>query len=897
MATLSQPALALSQSEWQLTVDLAFPIIGKTIPADHGYALLSAIAQVIPDIKNHSDIGILTASGLKNGMSKITLSDYSCFRFRLPVTKIPLIYPLAGKRLRLGIHEVQLGIPTIQPLKPYHHLRSRLVTGHIGAVLKSAQIILDLIGDRILNQLGIIEPEPNYFRNTVLLGAFLHDWGKASEHFQEMLYLKSEFITKSQDERVKEFKRKLSRAWQSHDKKQMLRHEVISGILAREKSLKEWLESCENANLMMAIFAAMAHHLKIGLGKDHKPNGEIAEILNGTGDQLRIYTQHQDFRRVLRMGRKYLDLPEPPDNLPKENWTRDELEEAIAALKKACIDFSRSLDPSQQQFLAAVKATVIAADLAGSALPNAEKDFKEWIEQVFDLTLSETELQELIHQRLGNHPLRPFQQDIANTTARVTIVKAGCGTGKTIGAYAWAQKWAINRKLFFCYPTTGTASQGYLDYAAETEIESRLMHSRAAIDLEQILVSQEDDGAEEIDSRLEALAAWQAKLIVCTVDTVLGLIQNNRKPLFSFPAIAQGVFVFDEVHAFDEKLFGALLRFLETFRGAPILLMSLSQEQESAICQVIENLGETVNIIQGEQKLEVIPRYSMHLETNLNQIWKQVENALKNNQKVLWVTNTVKDCISIYRQAENQCSDVFIYHSRYRYKDRLEKHKQVIEAFKSNHPCLAITTQVCEMSLDLSADLLISQVAPAYALIQRMGRLNRYVHEDELENIQLVSGKICPAIFYPKDNPAPYSKAEIETGLFLIEQLKSNLAISQQDLAEISTQMQGKQWLESASIWLDKTWETYPRPLREGGYTMTVVMERDLEAIKQASDQRSKQNKIAFPKAMTQEIQRWTLPVRMMKEYKTWKRWKFYYRVPDQCINYSEITGGEELCN
>jgi len=780
-------------------------------------------------------------------------------------------------------------------------------TGHIGAVMRSAQVILDLLGDRILHQLGI-EVSFSYFRNTVMLGAFLHDLGKANQHFQEMVYLKSEFITKSNNDKVKDFKKKLSKSWDGHGKRQMLRHEVISGILAREKPLKEWLESSQDGNLMMAIFSAIGHHLKIGA------DGEIADIPDGTGSDLRIYTQHEDFRRVLKMGKKYLNLPDPPETLPKEHWTRYELEQAMSSLKKECIDFSFSLDESQQKLVAAVKATVIAADLAGSALPNAEKKLEEWIAQVFQLTLSEQDLQELIDQRLRGNPLRPFQQKIADTTTRVTIVKAGCGTGKTIGAYAWAQKWAVARKLFFCYPTTGTASQGYLDYAAETEIESRLMHSRAAIDLEELLVSCEDDGSEEIESRLEALTAWQAKLIVCTVDTVLGLMQNNRKPLFSFPAIAQGAFVFDEIHSFDHKLFGALLRFLRAFRGAPILLMSasLSKEQEQAICQVIYDLGEEVNIIEGEQKLERLPRYRMSYLAEirdaeaLDEVWAIVLQTLqssKKNNKVLWVTNTVKDCIARYRQAEEKLKtlskavNLHIYHSRYRYKDRLERHREVIKAFQFSNPCLAITTQVCEMSLDLSADLLVSAIAPAASLIQRMGRLNRYVIEDSAGNVQLASGGTCLALFYPWEQLHPYSKKEIATGLELIQQLQTNPAISQQDLAEVSANLSAPVPESVRSAWLDDNWCTYPIPLREGGYTMTVLMERDMPAIERAAAERTKTSKMTFPQAKMHEAQRWTVPVRLMKCRSEWKRFKFYYQVPEECIDYSEITGAEEKCN
>lgn len=62
-------------------------------------------------------------------------------------------------------------------------------------------------------------------------------------------------------------------------------------------------------------------------------------------------------------------------------------------------------------------------------------------------------------------------------------MRAGCGTGKTLGAYNWAKRHAVERKLFFCYPTTGTSTEGFLDYAHE-KIDSTLLHSRAAVDLE-----------------------------------------------------------------------------------------------------------------------------------------------------------------------------------------------------------------------------------------------------------------------------------------------------------------------------------------------------------------------------------------------------------------------------
>ncbi len=742
--------------------------------------------------------------------------------------------------------------------------------------------------------------DPNEFANTVKLGVYLHDWGKANQHFQEMVRLKSK------DEKIRQYKKKLEKSWREHGEKQMLRHEVLSGILALQvSSFRDWLKHCPNADFNVAVWAAMGHHLKIGLDKDGKFAGCVAEIPNTAGDGLEICTHHGDFRAVLKMGRKFLGLPEQLPELPQEHWSKSQLKQALITLRDEFVQFEEQLNWERQKFIAAVKATVIAADLAGSAIPNTEHSLKEWIQDVLKLVLSEDEIQKLLEQRLKNNTLRPFQEQIAQTLHRITLVKAGCGTGKTVGAYAWAKKWAVGRKLFFGYPTTGTASQGYLDYAAETEMETTLMHSRAEIDLAEILFSGDSDDSEGIDARLAAFSAWQAKLIVCTVDSVLGLIQNNRKPLYSWPAISQSAFVFDEVHAYSDRLFGALLQFLKTFRGAPILLMSASftRGQLRAIHQVMDELGEEIHSIEGPKNLEELVRYRIQVVPEISEpktppmVWSFVLDALEQKQKVLWVTNSVQSCIDLYREAETKISQnlpglpikSLIYHSRYRYKDRRKKHSCVVEAFDPafDDSVLAITTQVCEMSLDLSADLLVSAMAPAAALIQRLGRLNRQVMEDEQGRVYLVSGRICSAVIYSWNQLKPYKPEELMTGQQLVDQL-TGAEISQQDLSEAAAQLSSTTPTPVASYWLEGNWCNCPGPLREAGYTITVLLERDKADIRQSADQ----HKRSFMK----EAQRWSVPIRMEKDFRQWQRIGFYLVAPKDRIRYSEETGAEP-CN
>src|SRR5207244_11224181 len=98
-----------------------------------------------------------------------------------------------------------------------------------------------------------------------------------------------------------------------------------------------------------------------------------------------------------------------------------------------------------------------------------------------------------------------------------------------------------------------------------------------------------ENAAADTAIRIDSLDTWSTPVVSCTVDTVLGLMQNNKRGLFAWPALAQSAFVFDEIHAYDDRLFGALLRFLQAVPGAPVLPMtaSLPKAREEALQQLL----------------------------------------------------------------------------------------------------------------------------------------------------------------------------------------------------------------------------------------------------------------------------------------------------------------------
>ena len=106
-------------------------------------------------------------------------------------------------------------------------------------------------------------------------------------------------------------------------------------------------------------------------------------------------------------------------------------------------------------------------------------------------------------------------------------------------------------------------------------------------------------------------------------------------------------------------------------------------------------------------------------------------NLEKNKNKVIIIFNTVKDSIDFYKMLNEKIKrNKLLIHSRFNEKDREEKIKKLNEIKKTND-YIIVSTQTIEAGIDISSNLLISEIAPANSLIQRFGRFLRYENEYE----------------------------------------------------------------------------------------------------------------------------------------------------------------------
>lgn len=730
------------------------------------------------------------------------------------------------------------------PTRPECPLKAESLVGHTESVLLSAEEMLPFIASGMKRSLGFQDEEMTAWSRSFLLAAWIHDWGKANDHFQDMLLQKI--------------------------KRQGIRHETVSMVLL--DLLSDWVFPPKGD---LPVWAVKGVYIAVGL--HHFKCQDIKKRPVKDRSDVAIFTEHEDFQDLLLMGSNMLGLAQPPTLRNIEfSLLRGGLIESLKRLEAELDDFRCTT--RQKTLIACLKVALMNADLAGSALPRSTKNLDEWLHRKLKISLDGKDLEKIVDGKLSGCPLRNFQKNVAEAESKTILAEAGCGSGKTVAAYLWAARRADSSRLFFCYPTTGTASEGFSGYLHDPDFESILIHSRSEVDyrLLENMPARGSEEAELIESRLEAMETWPIPAVVCTAHTVLGLFENVRRGVYAWPALIRGTFVFDEIHAYSERLFSYLLTFLEMFRESPVLLMTatLPEVRRKALEEVCKSRGGLM-AVKGPKERESALRYVMRdlgtqgCEEAKRKILDVFGESYNGSKKVLWICNTIKSAAAIYDWGKEHALPVELYHSRYRYRDRLRRHRAVIDAFGKDAPILAVTTQVAEMSLDISADVLVSEYAPIWALIQRLGRLNRK------EEIPSVSGT---ALLYSPSRNLPYDEKLLEDARKWLSELCDGTARSQADLAAIflKTSFGEKRQIFpfKTFAWKDASLfeENEPVSIEESGYTSDVVREEDLPAF---------------------NLTEIAIPMPNVDGMHEWKRLKRFFVAPTGSMFYDERRGGE----
>jgi len=737
------------------------------------------------------------------------------------------------------------------------------LTQHTLDVMRAVESILFVLEKDILRFFKLEDSQLKNLLATTRMAALWHDIGKANDGFQKAVLKKG---------------------------RQEIRHEHLSTILMSIDEVREWLSTEPDVNSTVldadyevARVIVASHHMQL-TGEDIASLRipRFAFPFNGDGGlPFDALNDRDDFKELL------MNFCAPPFNLSApsfqipQRWSfnSNEIGENIRKwrerIKSEFDDFIDELenDKPRRRLLMAARTVLLAADASASGLRRVdvkqgeEWSPDEWIKNCLKQVSRPENIEEIIAKRKAEvterkrkagdanfeFVERDFQKAAASLGER-SLLLTPCGSGKTLAAYNWIKAQLSLHgyaKVVFLYPTTGTATEGFKDYASH-DPRAGLVHSRAQFDLVDMFENPDERSGSNYTSekkrRLFALGFWGDSIFSATVDAFLSFLQNNYSSVCLLPVLARSVVVIDEIHSFDQAMFSELIEFLVIF-DVPVLMMTASLpkkrrqqlEREIKDLQVYPRTGtpeadEVKDSADAERyhiryyRIVDLDKHGVPLESG--ELMNIARQAYRAGRKVLWVVNTVDRCIRIAEMLWDV--GAICYHSRFMYEHRVKRHRKVVDDFQDPDikGVIAVTTQVCEMSLDLDADVLITELAPAPSLIQRMGRCNRTTPTRSLD----ISGEVH---IYDPPSPLPYEDKSLDTGRQLLQHLKLE-SVKQSHLNDALESIAFDNERAKACLFTMPIWEAYSRrDFREtDDYTTSAVLATKLPDFLKAQRER-----------------------------------------------------------
>lgn len=423
---------------------------------------------------------------------------------------------------------------------------------------------------------------------------------------------------------------------------------------------------------------------------------------------------------------------------------------------------------------------------------------------------------------------------------------APTGSGKTEALLRWAGK---SGRILYLLPTKATANAMWERLKAiYGEQNVGLAHSGALHKL------AEAGDEPPLDIRLFG-NVFATPVTVATLDQFLlahlhGRHWEIRRTLCQFTTV-----LIDEVHAYEPYTLGLLTEAL-----------SLEPPQRYAIASatlpkpLLELLGSAPQV-EAEPALWSQTRHRIQVEdVSLEEALQQALQQAQQGKRVLFVVNTVPLAQYLFQQIRDAAPcHAHLLHARFVGKDRRAKENDLKDAPPGT---LWLTTQVVEVSLDISFDVLFTELAPLDALIQRMGRVNRRGEQPS------------PAFVYILKQYDP--RSEYVYG-------QETLQLTLQYLQALPEMPTNRQLSEAVNALYQNLWqtETYQQELDEGRKTLREV--RTLCGC-YTIDLQEEQMRQRFT-TRRGEVQVEVLPDSFYQQAVEWKRARQSWRLPELLVS------------
>lgn len=346
----------------------------------------------------------------------------------------------------------------------------------------------------------------------------------------------------------------------------------------------------------------------------------------------------------------------------------------------------------------------------------------------------------------------------------IYVVEASMGCGKTEAALVAAYNLLATGQatgLYFALPTQVTSNRIHERVAAfisrfSPEAGTRLIHGNSwLLEIDPPLTDSHNGETKEWTGR-DWFASPRRALIapfgVGTVDqALLGIVAAKHFFVRQF-GLAGKVVILDEVHSYDLYT-GTLLDLLvDRLRelGATVIILSatLTTARRRGLLGIEDSVTfpfdstyplVSANIDGDFMQQPVEPEAARTIQVRFPRSDELAEDCLDRAQRgqcVLWIRNTVDAAQDTYRllRGLNRVGgpEIALLHARFPQFRRAQLENDWLERLgkdhskRPTHGCILVSTQVAEQSVDIDADLLITDLAPTDMLLQRLGRLWRH---------------------------------------------------------------------------------------------------------------------------------------------------------------------------
>ena len=389
-------------------------------------------------------------------------------------------------------------------------------------------------------------------------------------------------------------------------------------------------------------------------------------------------------------------------------------------------------------------------------------------------SISEENVRKIIGKPLI--PKRWNQQLELKRTGRLCLLRAYTGWGKTTASLLFFVNKPV-RKIFYLLPTI-TAINKFYNKLSDS-FSNKVSRYFYFYDAE---ISEDQDKLNELFFAENFLTP----LVITTIDQfLLSFLQYSRYQTKRVMFRDAGLII-DEIHLLNPLMLMLTVYFLRKYSSIyKLSALFMSATLPNALSQYLmdELAIPKEAFLDYSKDEEYYNRRRIMLTFNCKSIEDDVDNIVdfsEKEKKILVIVNTVRKAIEITKMLEEYVTRdrIILLHSRFMYQDRKEKEKEIDE--KREIPHILVSTQISEVSLDISYDMLFTEVSPLPSMIQRFGRVNRY-GEDKINyiNTYLYEPTITNEIYYP------YSLNEINLAKKIAKEVEGEKLKGEGQLLEI----------------------------------------------------------------------------------------------------------------